>query len=282
MNQVFDFNRWLLLVGKHWGENRKKYLLSLVALAALLIIWYLFVMLIEMGTPFVEEVQVATYYVGIAIVGCLFGSLVFAEAASGPRAMHFISVPASILEKLLCALLYGVVLFFVCYTVIFYLVDFAMIKISNSILEQYWKEREPTREFVATRLTNVFTKPGNQGSDFPNIFFYFLLIYINGQSAFILGSIYFNGYSFVKTSIALLVIFLAVIFYMANILDGFMPPGHFGEGFFSYVIPGENGGPERGARLPQWMASTIKYLLMYGFLPLLWSATYFRLKEKEV
>lgn len=47
MNQVFDFKRWLFLVGKHWGENRKRYLLSLVALAALMIIWYIFVMLIE-------------------------------------------------------------------------------------------------------------------------------------------------------------------------------------------------------------------------------------------
>jgi hypothetical protein len=282
MNQVFDFQRWLLLVGKHWGENRKRYLLSLVALASLMIIWYIFVMLIERRTPFFDEMQVAIYYIGMAIIGCLFGSLIFSEAASGPRAMHFMSVPASLVEKLLCALLYGLVLFFVCYTLIFYLVDFTMIKLSNGILEQYWKDRDPSYVFVEAKVVNVFTKPPNTGPDFPNIFFYFFLLYFNLQSAFILGSIYFSGYSFIKTTIALLLVFLAVIFFMANMLDDFTPQGHFGDGFFTYIIPGKDGEPSRAASLPGWMQVSIKYLLMYGFLPLLWSATYFRLKEKEV
>lgn len=282
MNQVFDFKRWLFLVGKHWGENRKRYLLSLIALAALMIIWYIFTMLIERKFPFFEEMQVSIYYVGMAITGCLFGSFIFAEAASGPKAMHFMSVPASIVEKVLCALLYGVVLFFICYTVIFYLVDFTMIKLSNGILEQYWKERDPSYVFVATKVINVFTKPTGAGPELPNIFFYFLLIYINLQSAFILGSIYFSGYSFIKTCIALLVVFLLVIFYMANMLDSFTPQGHFGDSFFTYIIPGKDGEPSRSASLPEWMQISIKYLLMYGFLPLLWLATYFRLKEKEV
>lgn len=282
MNQVFDFKRWLLLVGKHWGENRKRYLLSLVALAAIMIIWYIFAMMVEQRNPFFEEMQISTYYIGMAIMGCLFGSMIFNEATSGPRAMHFMSVPASLLEKLLCALLYGVVLFFLCYTAIFYLVEYSMIKIGNNILEQYWKERDPSYHFVAAKVVNVFTGPPNMPPDMPNIFFYFLLMYLNGQSAFILGSIYFSGYSFIKTAIALLVVILAVIFYMANILDGFMPQGHFGNSFFAYVVSGPDGTYERGARLPEWMAFAIKYLFMYGFLPLLWSAAYFRLKEKEV
>lgn len=281
MNQVFDFQRWLLVVGKHWGENRKKYLLSLVALVALLLIWYLFIIMIERQMPFSEEMQISTYYIGMAIVGCLFGSLLFAEVASGPKAMHFMSVPASIVEKVLCAFLYGIVLFFICYTVIFYLVDFTMVKLSNGYLEQYWKERDSSYVFRATEVANVFTKPTGEGPDVPPIFFYFLVMYINVQSAFILGSIYFPGYSFIKTCIALLVALLVVIFYMANILDGFMPPGHFGNGFFTYVLQ-ENGAAIHGATLPQWMQYTIKFLLMYGFLPLLWLATYFRLKEKEV
>src|SRR5690349_5648770 len=112
MNQVFDFKRWLLLVGKHWSENRKKYLLSLVAILALMVIWYSFILLIEHQNPYPEEMQAATYFIGMAIAGCLFGSLFFGEAASGPKAMHFLSVPASAFEKLLISLLYGVILFF--------------------------------------------------------------------------------------------------------------------------------------------------------------------------
>jgi hypothetical protein len=113
MNQVFDLNRWLLLTGKHWAENRKKYLLSLVAILALLVIWYSLVLLIVQENTYPPEMQISTYYIGMALAGCLFGSLLFAEMAGGPRAMHYLSVPASALEKMLTGLLYGVVLFFI-------------------------------------------------------------------------------------------------------------------------------------------------------------------------
>lgn len=281
MNQVFDFKRWLLLTGKHWSENRKKYLLSMVAMVALMIIWYSFVFLVEFNQPFPEEMQVSTYYVGMAIVGCLFGSMLFGELASGPKAMHYLSVPASALEKLLCALFYGIVLFFLVYTVIFYLVDFTMIKIGNGILQNYWSERDAAHVYRDMEVVNVFTKPIGAGEEFPPLYYYFMVIYINLQSAFILGSIYFPGYSFVKTCISLLVLFLVMVFLVANILDGFMPSGSFDDGFFAFRV-NEGGSFNRVARIPGWMGELLKIFFMYGFLPILWLATYFRLKEKEV
>jgi hypothetical protein len=281
MNQVFDFQRWLLLTGKHWSENRKKYLLSMVAMLALLIIWYSFVLLIERMHPYPEEMQVTTYYIGLAIVGCLYGSMLFGDLASGPKAMHHLSVPASHLEKLMCGLFYGIVLFFVCYTALFYLVDFTMVKIANGILEKFWREHDPSHVWSRFKVANVFARPQGAESDFPNIYFYFLVIYFNLQSAFILGSIYFAGYSFIKTCISLLVVFLIMVFYIANVADSIMPRGTFYEGFFAYRIA-EEGPVERGAKFADWLSATLKFLFMYGFLPILWLATYFRLKEKEV
>lgn len=281
MNQVFDLKRWLLLVGKHWSENRKKYLLSLVAMVALFVIWYSFVLLLERQNPYPEEMQVATYYIGLAIVGCLFASMFFSEVASGPKAMHFLSVPASIFEKLLNAFFYGVVLFFICYTLIFFLVDFTMIKIANGLAERYWSEHDPSRVWRRMEVANPFGKPYGAGPELPNIYFYFLLIYINLQSAFILGSVYFPGYSFIKTCISLLVLFLFVVFYFVFLANSLMPPGGFSDGFFAYSIR-EEGAVVRGSILPLWTRVTLTYLFKYGFLPLLWFATYFRLKEKEV
>lgn len=281
MNQVFDFSRWLLLVGKHWSENRKKYLLALAAIMALMIIWYSFILLIEKQSPFVEEMQVSTYYVGMAIVGCLFGSLIFSDLASGPRAMHHLAVPASALEKLLTAILFSVVLFFICYTVIFYLVDFTMIKIGNNVASEYWQKKDPTHVFKPFEVANVFTKPTYVREEDIPIYFYFLLIYFNGQAAFILGSIYFPTYSFIKTCITLLVVFLSIVFLMGNLLVDWMPRGSFNDGFFSYrVLEGENSYKE--VSLAPWLANTIKLLLQYGFILLFWTASYFRLKEKEV
>ena len=283
MNQVFDFNRWLLLMGKHWSENRKKYLLSLLALVALLVIWYSFILIMEHQYPFPDVVQVSTYYVGMALAGCLFGSLVFAELAGGPKAMHYLSVPASTLEKLLTGLLYSVVLFFICYTAVFYLVDYVMVNLSNSILESYWKERDPQHQVIVQKVANVFYNGGTNPElpDDENFFFYFLLIYFNLQAAFILGSIYFPGYSFIKTCISLLVVFLLFVFLMANVLDGIMPGGHF-TGFFAYQVFEEGSTVPRGVKISDGLAGTIRFLFMYGFMPLFWFATYYRLKEKEV
>lgn len=281
MNQVFDFSRWLLLVGKHWSENRKKYLLSLAAILALMIIWYSFILLIEIQSPYVEEMQLATYYIGMAIVGCLFASLIFSELSSGPRAMHHLSVPASALEKLLTAILYSVVLFFICYTAIFYLVDYVMIEIGNSVAANHWKETDPSHVWKPMEVANVFTKPRGAGDDFPPIYLYFLLIYFNGQAAFLLGSIYFSTYSFIKTCISLLVVFLCIVFLMANVLFEMMPNGSFNDGFFSYRVM-ESESSYKEISLAPWMATTVKFLMQYGFVILFWAASYFRLKEKEV
>ncbi len=42
MNQSFNFSRWRLLVAKHWAEHRRLYSLSLVAVAALILGWFIF------------------------------------------------------------------------------------------------------------------------------------------------------------------------------------------------------------------------------------------------
>lgn len=282
MNQVFDFKRWLLLVGKHWSENRKKYILSLAAILALMVIWYSFVLMLEPKYPFPEEMQVATYYIGLAITGCLFGSLFFSELSSGPKAMHFLSVPASAFEKLLIALFYCVILFFVCYTAIFYLVDFTMVSIANGLDKSSFSRNNPSYVFKPIEVANVFSKPLGASPNTPPYFLYFLILYINLQAAFILGSIYFPAYSFIKTCITLLLVFLFGVFLIGTLLDSMMPSGSFYDGIFSYVIYEEGSPVMRGVRLSEGLSAVLKYLAMFGFLPLLWSAAYFRLKEKEV
>jgi hypothetical protein len=283
MNQVFDFKRWLLLVGKHWSENSKKYTLSLAAMLALMVIWYSFVLLLEPRNPYPEEMQVATYYIGMAIAGCLYASLFFADLSSGPRAMHFLSVPASHFEKLLTGLFYAVILFFVCYTLIFYLVDFIMISIANGI-ESSSEARRQAGLIYEKRMfaVNVFTQPLGYNHGGTPLYLYFLVIYFNVQSAFLLGSVYFPSYSFIKTCIVLLLLFLFGVFLIGTVLNGLLPDGWFHQGLFSYAIYEEGATEVRGVRLPDWVGVVSKYLAMYGFLPIFWTATYFRLKEKEV
>src|SRR5689334_11586661 len=133
MNQAFSFSRWLLLVEKHWSENRKKYLLALVAITGILLIWFLFNIVMEAYRPMDAGIQIGTYFGGLFIVGCLYASTLFSDLSSKSKGINYLSLPASQLEKTLCALFYGVVVFFIAYTVIFYMADIIMVKVSNQV-----------------------------------------------------------------------------------------------------------------------------------------------------
>jgi len=275
MNQVFSFNRWLLFVAKHWSENRKKYLLALVAMAGLLLLWHSFVILVERSHPLGVFEQGATYFVGLFLIGCYYGSTLFSDLSGGPKAIHFLSIPASALEKLLTALLFGVVLFFMCYTIIFYAVDIPMMKVANSVAADIWKENG--QAFTPSEVANVFSLFDGGGID---PFHLMLLIFFPVQSAFTLGSIYFSKYSFIKTAISLLVVFFLTLLLVANVFHEILPRGTYMDNMLSYRA--QVGEEFRAVQLPAWITWIILTLFKYAFAPIIWVTTWFRLKEKEI
>ena len=276
MNEHFHFKRWGLLVQKHWRENRKKYLLSLGAIAGLLIIWFSIMMLAEQHNPYSEEWQVSTFYVGLALTGWLFASLLFGEMAGGPKAMHYLSVPASALEKLLCAVLFATVLFTVCYVAIFYLVDMTMVQVANKVLPGWAAEKNVIYQEQA--VVNVFRAPVNEDG---NYYYWLFIAFIHTQAAFLLGSIYFPAYSFVKTTVSVLLVFLFFVLYVSQVLINLLPEGTYvSPDFTAYSLRSYD--YRKGIKLADWIGDTITFLFQCGWAPLLWSVTYFRLKEKEV
>jgi len=277
MNSVFDLNRWLLYIGKHWSENKKKYLMSLGAIGGLLVLWYSFLMIVNAKLPITEEIQAITFYVGLFLTGCLYASLIFNEMSDGPKAIQYLLVPASALEKLLSAILYGVVLFFISYTIIFYIVDFTMVKLSYSIASGR-AVREHLGPVRAESIVNVFLAPKGRSDNF---LIFFLLAYFGVQSIFLLGSIYFVKHNYIKTLISGLILFLVLVFFVHKILGSFMPPGGFFKPFTVYRVFDETKG-ELSVLIPEWLSAVLLFLIKYSLAPLLWIVTYFRLKEKEV
>lgn len=277
MNSVFDFNRWLLYIGKHWNENKKKYLLSLGAIGGLLVLWYSFLMIVNAKLPITEEIQANTFYVGLFLTGCLYASLIFSEMSDGPKAIQYLLVPASVLEKLLSGILYGVILFFLSYTIIFYIVDFTMVKLSYSIgsARAVREHLGPVRD---ESIVNVFFALKGRSE---NSFIFLLLAYFGIQSIFLLGSIYFVKHNYIKTMISGLIVFLFLMFFVHKILGSFMPDGGFFKPFTVYrIFDGTKG--ELSVQLPEWLSEILIILTKYALAPCLWVVTYFRLKEKEV
>lgn len=276
MNSVFDLNRWLLYITNHWNENKKRYLISLGAIAGLLILWYSFIIIVLQENPIGETIQVLTFYVGLFLIGSLHTSLIFSDLNEGPRAIHFLLVPASTFEKLLSAILYTAILFFISYVLIYYLVDFSMVTLSNSISENAAK-RDHTAHVPPSDIINVFKAPSQQGYNF---YMYFLLAYVGVQAAFLLGSVYFVKYNFIKTTISVLVVFLFFVYWVHEVMHWFMPEGNFFQPFTVYRV--YTGKEQMAIQLPDWISNLLLFLFKYTMAPVLWVATYFRLKEKEV
>ena len=294
MNQSFELSRWLMLVSKHWSENRKKYTLSLIAMAGLLLVWFVFALVMERARPIDDNIQFATYYFGLFLVGCLYASMLFADLSSKSKGINYLAIPASHLEKLLCTLFYGVIVFFISYTLIFYLIDAPMVKLSNAIAYSHWQKTHlPGTTFEPGRVLNVFTMPDRPAGE-SNEFIYFLLVYFALQAAFIFGSVYFPKFSFIKTVIALLLLSLFFTFFVGKVLNGILPYGSFYKGITSYrvfhmetaasgsTIITSNDATDKLVSLPGWIEDVLIFLVKYAFAPIFWAISYYRLKEKEI
>lgn len=253
MNQFFSFERFSLLVAKHWADNKKRYGLSVLAFIGILATWFLFTLLMEDEGPMESDMQFGTFLFMIFASGTLYASQYFRDFGSRARGINFLMVPASTFEKFLCSLLYTVVLFFIVFTVAFYLVDFLLVAISNSFA--------PTQA-EKTSVINVFEVGFFTFSDQSSIIF--LPIFFSVQSAFLLGSVYFRKYSFIKTVIAIFVFWFLMFFLVKLVYNGVM-----------------TGDIEDIDEVPQITILIIK-ILIYGTAPLLWWISYSRLKAKQV
>jgi hypothetical protein len=282
---LFSPARWWMLVTLHWVENRKRYLLALPAIAGALFVWYSFILVMDRHEPLAISYQFSTYYVGLYLIGCLYGSMLFSELGHKARSIQYLSVPASQFEKLLCALFFGVLLFFIVYTLLFYLVDIPMVALSNRLIHtRSLHAYASSNNDYPIRVYNLITREGAPIPD--QDFNAFLLIYFALQAAFILGSVYFVRYSFIKTIVSLL---LLVVVYMLFIIKGIasgLPEGwHIGRSLFEWA---RWGGPDGGMeevkliRLSSWASNSFIFFIQYCFPFIFWSITYVRLKEKEV
>jgi hypothetical protein len=279
MNQVFSFQRFTLVVAKHWAENKRRYVLSVLAFIGLLSLWFLF-LLFFIQRSFDEDKQIGTYLFSLYLGGAIYASQYFRDLGSRPRAINYLMTPASTAEKVLCSLLYTLVLFFVVCTVAFYLVDFVFVAIANVIHPYYNGSVRFDGEAAKAVVTNVFDVHTNKPSTYENsvsepVFF----IAAFSQTAFLLGSIYFSRYSFIKTVIALFLLFVLMLtlatWYQKQVL-----PGSFGSNITQYEVRTDSA--FKLVQLPPWVGSLIWVLSIFVLIPLLWLTTYFRLKEKEV
>jgi hypothetical protein len=267
MDQYISLPRLVMYMQKVWFEQKKTLLLLFCAIAAMMTIWMSLYYSFSSPALFRPSFQVAYYFLGLYVSGFLSASFLFSEFRSKPRAISFLMLPAAQLEKFISILFFGVVVFWAGYSAIFTTIDFVFVSMINN---KFASSHAVINVLKIHDYTNPFLPESNSSLYY---------IYFTFHALFILGSIYFHGYSFFKTLIVLLIVWLT-FFMLPSALHGLLPPGTWVSSIASYEVFHYHGGTL--LELPGWFRVTIFFFLGYLVMIALWAAAYFRLSERQI
>lgn len=244
-----------------------------------MLVWFGFVTMMNDQWAFHPDLQLVTYYVGLFFIGGLYGNMIFSALSRKRESIQFLLLPASHLEKLLCGLFFSVVLFFITYTLLFYVVDIPMAHLARSIhiarLERFGRMVGQSPE---VNIFNLFAvKDGPAPDFFPPLL---LMIYLSIQAFVLLGSIYFTRYAILKSLLSAIGIVILSVLFLSKVIFPLVPDGWRMSGLTSWSLfsPSEI----KFVRLPLWVGHWSYQLLQYGLPLIFWVTAWFRLKEKEV
>jgi len=272
MNNTFNINRFGLLLKRQWLDFGKIYLISLVVLLGIVVGFYSYSIpspLKDNNFDYDGNLDMRFRYPLFLILGFVFISIVassyFNILGQKSRAILELMTPASLFEKFLAGVVYTAIISLFSYLLIFYLTDLAFVKYLNGHLDAFkglLPKSGAVRE-VETITYQVFNDEGYRkycGSFFA---FPFLI-----TSVFLLGSVYFNRFHFIKTALSLMV-FIGLASYLVIKLSIWLMEGKVAN---HHHFRKED---------KDWVLLTI--LLVTSIITLIiWTITYIRLKEKEV
>ncbi|MFF5383071.1 hypothetical protein [Pedobacter suwonensis] len=267
MNNTFNMNRFGLLLKRQWLEFGKIYLISLVVLLGIVVGFYSY----NIPSPFKESnfdyngnLDMRFRYPLFLILGFVFISIVassyFNILAHKSRAILELMTPASVFEKFLAGVIYTALISLFSYLLIFYLTDLTFVKYLNGHLNAF--NHQDIRK-VESITYEVFTDEGYR--KYCGYFFAFPFLI---TSIFLLGSIYFNRFHYIKTALSVM-IFIGLTVYMVVkfsmwIMKDKVPYHHIGQNHEK-----------------DWVLLLL--LLITSVVTIIvWTITYLRLKEKEV
>jgi hypothetical protein len=256
MQQLFNINRFRLLFIKHTAEHYKSYLMSLSLLWGVLTLGGTFLFLIPVSLD--PGFQGALFSMVMLLAGTVFASTIFADIGDRKKAIQALTLPASHLEKYLVAWIYSYVIFLLVYTGSFYVVLSCLM---------YLKPHASGH----VGIFNLFD------SDIGLIIF---LIFSLLQAIALYGAIFFEKLHYIKTAFVffvgiMLVMVLNTLFLYFVTGRPVRPSSPFGNLRFT----------ERGREviidlnLPP--TNYVLYMLVLMIL-IIWTAAYYRLKEKQV
>lgn len=259
MNNTFSIQRFGLLLKRQWLEFGKIYLISLVVVLGVILTFYGYNLwsVLREETPFSRrflEFRTPLF----CIFGFMFISIIasnyFAHLGQKPKAIIDLMIPASTFEKFIAGVFFTSILSVGSFILLFYLTDLAFVAKVRDVYQNdeaniaYFFNVNNPNQFLPLYLTPFFV-----------------------TSVFLLGSIYFEKFHYIKTAICVMIfsgIWSAVIAKSAKLL-------------FEGRIPVHNDQP-RHIFNEKSSAELWVFVIALVLTLIFWSITYIRLKEKEV
>jgi hypothetical protein len=272
MNNTFDISRFGLLLKRQWLEFGKIYLITLGVAFGVIATFYLYSLWPLLAYDSDHFISVNFREPLFVIFGFLFitvtASNYFAQLGQKSKTIIELLLPASTFEKFLAGVFFTAVLSILGYIIVFYLTDLVFMSKLRAVFhdinsDRYYNYGEGEQQVVVDRYDYIF------GALKREMFLPFYAAPLFVTSIFLLGSIYFNKYHYIKTAIAVM-IFSGIATYLI---------GKTGELLMSNRRPIEM---NRFIIGKDTSAESIILLIVLALTLVFWAITYVRLKEKEV
>jgi hypothetical protein len=261
MNNTFDINRFTKLFAKHTAEHYKSYLMSILVLAGLICVLYIFSLLNGGGLHPKFRFSMATFFYILA--GSIFTSSIFANFTQKNKAIDALILPASHFEKFLVGWLYSYIIYTLVFSVTFGLVDLCFTRIWPSEIQRpYFLEAIPENG-----LSIQF------------------MVYTVLHSFALFGAIFFDRLHFVKTTLCFFAVVCVLSIFHFMFLKMLFPDIRviFNSPIMAAALTFNTG--SSFTQLIQIEQSEMRlYLgvLVTGLTLAFWASSYFQIKEKQI
>jgi len=262
MNETFNFRRFRILFVKTIVERPVHIMGTFVlSFSLVVLVYFLFKSIANY-----EIAQLFSFSIGLVGGGCLLASLVFGYFSDNASSASYLTLPASGLEKWLCAIIIVGGIYLISFLLFFRGVDALFVHLYHMSLNQ--KDPRYNTQYNAVYLFTF--------SDAWLIFIFFL----NAVCAMFVGSLYFNKISFIK--VALVICGMYFFTFLLNYLINSILFKDMTHGFPFHMVAIKTGTEQGIVTLPASLNKAFDLIVQYILPASLLIISYIRLKEKEV
>jgi hypothetical protein len=275
MNDIFSLRRFGLLLKKFTREHIITYLLYTAGMFGILLVVYGFIVLVSLDGGYPDEPGPVFYAGGLLFGGSIFAASFYSFFNNKAKGIQFLNLPSSQGEKLSLSFLFTQILFFATFIFVFFLVD----RIMCAFYTAFHTLPPDVRPEQMARFTAVpmdFTNGLSRAS---------LILAITLSSVAHFGSLCFEKNAFIKTAMIVMAIATGILYLNNGFIQSIIPEesNAYGEFYIDMIrIEGDISTSMRIVKLPENWDNFIYWFLPGLIYVLFWTASFFKLKEKQV